>query len=1223
MAHCFLLKRTFTTKMLGLFIAAMLAGVVGMAQTINYTGDKVSVEKLLGVIKQQTGYSVMFNPDLLSKANPVTIEAHAMPLKEFLDKILAGNTLSYTIENKTIFIKKGVDHSKMDHSKMDHSGMAMMRIFKVRGKVVDENGKPLSGVSVSLDNSSFGIATDVKGNFELEDVKKISTITFNHLGYLKSTVSIAACCTDGSTLPAGVNASVANDNVTMTINVAMTADVKSLDDISVVNNGFQVVTRERSTAAAAKVTNAELNTQLNTNLSSALEGKAAGLSMYRGQPLLRGVGTFSQEVGTQPLLVIDGLPTGGDLNSINIYDVESVTLLKDAAATSIYGAVAANGVLVITTKRANKGSTQVSINADYFISTKPDMDKMHYATTGQMLDYETDVYNFKRKAYSGTTSEFFNSFGYIDNAGKLNNSISYYSPLYDLYRKQNDGKVTSAQVDSTLSQWRNNDFINEYTQKVWRNEVKRRYNLAVSSATDKNNSYFSINYEGNQLRTIYNKNDNVNLYLKNTFTPVKWLSATVGINGYYTDAVETNTSYNDYMIQPRYAAMEDASGKKVYADYIKTSDALNSNIAAYLATSSNFKNTRFNLLDEIGKGLTKTKALRLRAFTDINVKLPAGFSYNMKLQYETNKTEETTYDEADSYVMRMLYNRYTYYNSTALTWNHAIPDGARLTRLNPTSRNYTFRNQLNYFKQFNTAGKNSDITALVGTEIRESASNTGNTSVLYGFNPVTLASTTVDWNTISVTGINTFLYGTSRASYIPANYDQTIHRFFSMYGNAGYTFDGKYNLTGSVRVDQADLFGTDPKYRYRPMWSAGGGWNVTQEEFMRRIHWVDYLKVRVTYGIAGSVDRSSSPFIVGAAKSDKLYTGLQYTDISDLPNPKLRWEKTTTTNLGLDYTLFHNKLTGSIDYYVKRGSDLFATVALDPTVGASSMRINNGIISNKGIEVKIGSDWLKKKDLVLTSTFIIAFNKSNVVTTGAITTSAYDRIGSPTVYYEANTPYNSVYAYKFANITNGYPTFYDEKGTNNVTFATDGTPTVKQISSVSAISRVGTFIPVFNGSFQQGVFYKGFQLNALFAFYGGHKLRKDVVSLDGYDQTDRAIANRWSESNPDGLRLQIDYPTTASTSAAGNLSQYYRYSDVNIASASFVRLRNISLSYTLPVQVCRQLHMKGVKFTAQANNLWLWSAVGNDIDPETYSLSSGTRSVPTSKTFLFGASLTL
>lgn len=1217
MEHCFLLKRSVTKKVLGLLFAALLVSIAGVAQTIEYTGKNVPVEKLIGIIKQQTGYSVMYNPDLLSKASPVTIEAHNMPLTEFLHKILAENVLVYTIENKTIFIKKGVDHSKMDHS---GGGMTMMRIFNVRGRVTGVGGEPMQGVAVSQDKSPYGIITDANGNFELKDVKKINTLYFNLLGYQKASVSVAACCTDGATLPQGVTASVADDNVTMTMNVLLTPDVKELDEIAVVNNGFQVVTRERSTASAVKVGNAELNSQLNTNLSSALEGKAAGLSMYRSAPVIRGVSTFSASVTTNPLLVIDGLPTEGDISNINIYDVESVTVLKDAAATSIYGAVAANGVLVITTKRAKKGTTQVSVNADYFVNTRPDIDKMHYATTSQMIDYETDVYNYKL-AQKGSLANLFASYGSYHNG-----SITYYSPLFSLYRKQGEGTLTSGQVDSTLGKWRNNDYIDQYTSKVWRNEVKRRYNLAISSGNEKSNTYFSINYEGNQLRVQNNKNDNVNMYLKSTFTPASWLSVTVGANGAYSDAVATNTAYNDYTIQPRYAAIEDDNGKRVYADYIAYTGAgnMNASLAATIESNSKLKSVKFNILDELERGFTKTKNLRLRAFTDISMKLFKGLSYNVKLQYELNKTERTTLDDANTYLMRTLYNTFASVNSTSGVYTYNVPDGARMTRDNPLSRNYTFRNQLDYSKQFKVAGKNSDIAALVGTEIREIASNSGNSSVLYGFNPQTLASVNMDWNTLSTSGVSSDLYnGSYKMSYSPANYSEVLHRYFSMYGNFGYTLDGKYNLTGSVRVDQTDLFGTDPKYRYRPLWSIGGGWNLTQEHFMEGISWVNYLKARLTYGVAGNVDKTSSPFILGTAKSDVLYTNLQYTNIATLPNPKLRWEKTETTNLGFDFSIYRNKIRGSIDFYKKKSSDLLVQVALDPTIGASSQVLNSGVINNKGIELSLSSDWFKTRNVVLTSTLNIAFNKSNVGKDGIATTDGYNMIASPTYYFQANTPYNSLYAYKLANIKNGYPVIYDEKGSANVTFDASGNPTsMKQVTATAALTRAGSLIPVYNGSFQQGIQYKSFQLNALFAFYGGHQLRKDVMSLDGFDQTDRGIVNRWSATNPDGLRVEKDYPT-AYNSYVGSLSKYYRYSDANVASATSVRLRNVSLSYTLPAGICRTLHMKQVKFTAQANNLWLWAAAGNDIDPESFSLNSGTRSLPVSKTFLFGAAISL
>lgn len=1209
------------SSLIAFFIAALLMTDAVMAQTINYSAKKVSLEKAISTIKQQTGYSVMYNPDILSGAATVSIDAKDMPLKEYLEKILAGNPLKYTIENKTIFIKH--DHSKMNHE--DGGGFHMVRIFHVTGKVTGEDGQALPLVSVAIGNTPYGGTTDKEGVFTLHEVKEMQTLTFTYMGYKKRAVSIAACCGKES-LPEGVS-SVMVDPSNLSLTVRLEPDVKSLGEIAIANTGYQLVSRERSSAAMTTVNEKELNTQLNNNMTTALEGKVAGVSFYRGEPAIRGTNTFGNDTsGAKPLLVIDGMITEGELADINVYDIESVTVLKDAAASSIYGARAANGVIVLTTKKGKRGAgVQINVNADHFITMKPDVSKMHYASTSQIIDYETDKYNYELNNYGGSTTELFNSYGNIGNG-----TIKYYSPLYALYQNQANGKVTQEEVDNTIAQWRKNDYIRDYTKYVWKNEMKQRYNISLSNAGDKTNTYVSVNYEGNQQRVMNNTSDILSVYFKNTYSVNKWLELTAGLNGRYSTETTTYDLYNTYDLQPRYSTILDANGNKVYADYVNaedgfsSADGMNAQVASAIAGNSNFKSVKFNVLDELNNGLTINNTLWLRSFTDVNIRFSKHLKYGVKLQYEMSRKELSMQNEADSYRMRYLYNAMLTYNSTTGKYTESIPTGDRLYTANSRARNFTFRQQLDYNNDFKIAGKNSSLFAIAGMETRELYTPGINSSLIYGYNPVTLSSTLVDWYSMTENGINSYLYGTTTLSYTPGKVRTTTrHRYVSFYGNFGYTFNERYNLTGSVRVDQTDLFGTDPKYRYRPLWSVGGGWNATNEHFLQDVSWLNFLKLRATYGIGGNVDQSTSPFIRATLKSDNLFPGLQYSNVSTLPNPKLRWEKTATLNFGVDYTIFNNVLNGSIDYYRKYSSDLLATTDLDPTVGSTSMTINNGAMSNRGVEIMVNSTWLNRKDFTLASRLTVGFNRNRIEKVTHSVTDAYNLIGSPNANYYAGTPLNAVYAYQYAGMTNGYPTFYDQTGKVNVTFDATGTPvTVTALNQPAVVKLMGTSTPRYTAFFQQMAGYKGFELTVNFAYYGGHKMRKDAIKLYGFDQKDESLARRYNENNTNTAipRLQVDYPA-ALVAYASTLSTYYSYSDLQVVSAASMRLRNVALAYTLSGRYCKLLHVKGLRLTAQANNLWLWTANNDDIDPETFSLNTGSRNLPTPKSYLFGAAL--
>lgn len=1219
-------KPVFCKKLLVLLFCLGYGTGAVMAQ-IHYSGKEVKLDKVFAAVKQQTGYSIMYNPDMVEKAKPVTIEAHDMSVEAFLTQVLKGSGLAYTIENKTVFIKKA---QVQDHSAhMNTEGLKLMRIYQLEGTITNAKGEPLPAVTVAVNGTTKGMATDDRGRFALEDVPENGTLRIASVGYETTLVPVKSCAANGT--PAGGVTCAMPDHSHVQIKIVMKAAVNEMGDLFLTaNTGYQTLSKERITGAADVITDKELNAHLNTSLSAAIEGKVAGLSMYKNSPVIRGVGTFrlpDNPNAATPLLVIDGVVTESTLDQINPYDIESVTVLKDAAAASIYGARAANGVIVLTTRTAKRGETQVSVNADYFITDRPDLNKMHYASTGDMIDYETQYYQYLLGKVNNNTTTFFNSYG------TLNSATTYYSPLYALYRNKAENKITDTQLDSTLKKWRTNDYMVQFHDLVWRPEVRKRLNMSLGASSDKSNTYFSVNYDGNQLRMKNNYNDNFNLYFKNTYNYRNWFQFTVGGNGAYSRSVTTPSEYDNYFLQPRYDRIVDDAGNRVNTDYINLTDGfstsvyLNSATVAAMKANGNFKPVYFNILDELEYNKTKKQNLRLRAFADATAKLFPFLNFSTRFQYELGKTETEYYSEAASYKMRYAYNTMTSYDATTKVYKRNVPEGDRIYQQLDQSRNFTWRNQLDFNKRFTAARAQHEIYAIAGMEVRETFAPINTSALRYGYNPVSLTNSNTDWVTLSETGVASYVGGKNvTLSYTPGKtLTETRHRFVSYYGNMGYTLNGKYNLTGSVRVDVADFFGGDPKYRYRPLWSLGGGWNVYREEFMKDVKWVNMLKVRATYGVSGNVDQSSSPYATAAIKSDPLYTNLQYYTIATFPNPKLRWEKSATINLGLDFELFNHIINGSLDMYRKYSSDLLVTKALDPTVGTSSQVINNGAIINKGIELSVNYNWLRNKDVQASSAVTFAYNSNKISKTDRLGTSPALFVQTPYYYFMANTPLNSVYAYRYAGMVKGVPAVLDEKGVSNVTYDADGNLTsYKVVNTVDALTRVGTLIPVWSGSFRQSFSYKGFQLSAMFAFYGGHKMRRDAIDFSGYTQTNRDIANRWTAADPDSdvPRFQIDYAESVKN-AAQDLSTYYRFSDLNVVSATSVRMRNLSLSYALPGKYSRLIGLKGIKLTAQANNLWLWTAAGDDLDPETMSLNTGTRSLPTSKSFLFGLNVNL
>ncbi|MCR8668946.1 SusC/RagA family TonB-linked outer membrane protein [Aestuariibaculum sp. M13] len=1185
--------RNFTLCFM-LFLSGLL-----YAQNITVNFDEASLEKALKELAKQADYEVLYTQKLLKDSKPVTLNFKNANLKEALDAVFKNQNLKYTLTNKTIVVTS----TKSDN--------LSAQLINVTGIVLNTNKEPFPGVTVHvLGTNKFSIS-DFDGRFSIENVPSNGIIECSGLTIGKKSFSV-----NGQT------------QLTLVVEEKIT----EMDEVVV--TGYKTITRSHLTGAVSKIDQKTLNQNINTDLLAALEGRVAGL-MYQKNPygassdtpILRGIGTFSSlQVGYSPLIVIDGLPTELTLDQINPYDIESVNVLKDAAAASIYGSRAANGIIVLTTKKG-KGNLKVSVNTDFFISTKPNLKDLNYASTSDLIDFEQAVYERERNRYSDISSMF-------DGYGTIGSSnIEYYSPLYQLNRDLETGTLSQSDYDNTIAQWRNNDYLNDYRKNVWQNEFRQRYNVSFSGSSNKQNTYVSFNYDQSDNRLKYNKDQSFNLYAKSSYQLNNWLDATVGINGTIRNADITDSSYDDFNIQKRYERITDDNGNLVISPFVGISDGFTSSgvinplVASQIAGLSGFNPVTFNILESLQEGVTHRNSLNLRAFAKLRAKLWKGLSVSSQFQYETARTNSDQFYGADSYKMRYAINTLTGYNPDTNTYTYldGFSEGGRYKQLSSQASNYSFRNQLDYSQEFGE-GKHF-VSAIAGFEMRETSVPRSIESLRYGYDPVTLSSATINTLDLSQTGVDSYIYGRNKTLSAPSrNQEEILHRYFSVYSTLNYTYLNKYNVTGSYRVDRADLFGVDSKYKNRPLWSAGLGWNITNENFMKSVSWVNALKLRATHGVSGNVDQTTTPYVTANWRNDRLYQSLQYINITAQPNPMLRWEKTTSSNLGLDFSVLQSKLRGSIDVYRKYSSDLLATTDLDPTVGALTRRINAGALLNKGVEFSIGSDWYKKGGFSMGSNLVLAFNKTTVdkVTREQSNASVY--VSSPTNYFLEGETYNSLYAYKYGGMINGYPYVLDENGEPSITFDEEGNPlsnTIKTITNPDALVNKGSLMPTYTGSFSQHFSFKQFELNMLLVFSGGNVMRKDVIDMSSDDVNDQDIVNRYTDLQQNGnTRLYVDFDESV-RNYAGTISSQWRNSDVNVIDGDYIKLRNISLGYNLPEAFAKKIKFSSAKFTFQVNNLWYWSAAGNRIDPEVYASNSGTRSIPLPKTFLLGLNLNI
>ena len=1081
---------------------------------------------------------------------------------------------------------------------------AFAQMISVSGKVTDVTNHPLEGAAVVVKNDnillSMGTLTDIKGEFRIS-AKAGEVIRISYLGMKSREFTVSA--------------------EQPFLKVHLEPEIITLSSTDVVATGYQNLHKEQTTSAYTKIRTDQLNRQLNRTVQEAIEGQIAGVRFtkdpFTGKevPILRGVGTFSGNVGYSPLVVIDDIPTDTPLEDINPKDIESVTVLKDAAATAIYGVRAANGVIVIVTKKGLQNGLRINVHTDLFYTFKPNMSRMRYASTSALIDLETAFYQSKLADSNGNVDDLFASYGEI--GGRQ--TVRYYSPLFQLYRDQAKGKLSQQEVNSTLNEWRNRDYLRDFKRYMWQPIISKRYNISVESGNNRSQNYASLQYEDIDERIVTEKTRALNLYLKNTYQLTPWLKSTIGVNGRYTavDAVaeQVRNLYTDYLKQPRYTRL---LGTNPYAGF-NLAAPINGHILEQIAGNDAFRPYSFNLLESIAQEHQKQYNLSLRPFANLQVSIIKGLQYQSYFQYELNTHNSETFFGKDTYYMRLRHNQLVKQDATTQKFSSELPEGGYYEQEKGQTQHYTFRQQLDFNRTFAEA---HNVTALLGFEMRQHYTPRNTKEMQYGYDEQTLSFPTLNWKDLYNPGVTTYLYGRQSLSLSRNQQSETKHRFISFYSTLGYSYRQKYNLTGSVRVDQADMFGADPKYKYRPLWSVGGSWNLHREDFFYG-NVVNLLKLRLTYGVSGNVDQTTTPFLRGRLLTDVrgAYPSQQYLQFNDtdLPNPKLRWEKTETTNLGIDFGMWY-WLSGSIDLYRRYSSDLLVLTELDPTVGAQRRLINNGALLNKGIEVSLNATRELAKDLQLTVRTTFAYNKNTIEKVSSKPSNAVEYARNPLRYYKQGDDFNSLYAYRYKETTNGYPIYLDENGNPNTTFDANGVPTIKDIINEDALVRLGTMNPTFNGALSLQLRYKAFELGTMFIYAGGHKLRKDTYSINQESETHRDITQRWTAANPTDMpRMSFDYPATLRRTA-NTVNTLWQFGDNHVVNADYIKWRNVLFSCYIPKNICEKLRLQEAKITAQLNNLLTWCAAGDDIDPETYHLNSGSRALPVATAAFFGIS---
>ncbi len=1149
-------KPIFIMKLVAILLTVLCLQVSaeGFSQRITINKSNASLKSILQEIRKQSGYELLYSSDLLQTATAVNLHIRNAKLEEALNQTLVGQNFGYEIIEKTILIKP------LNPTSKNTLRNPVVRVLKVvRGRVVTEDQQALPGVIIAEKGSSNKTATNSDGEFELKNVTDDAVLTASYIGY--------------------ETAEIPTKGITKALNIQLKPSNTKLQEVAItVSTGYQNLPKERATGSFSFVDKKKLAiTNLgSTNFAKGLEGIVPGLLIGpKGEMQVRGASSLKAAT-REVLIVVDGFPVESGNYTINPNDIENITVLKDAAAASIWGVRASNGVIVITTKSgmATDGKAVFDLTTNLSIDQRPDFGSQRIASTSDYIDFEVET--IKK--------------GWINFATADNNP---YSKVGELFYKKYKGLMNDAQVEEGLNNLKKLNALDQQNL-IYRKAVQRQINLSVRGGTEKHKFAISSFYTKQLTSNVGNKNDQFILNFKNSLQVLPKLTLSLGVNATYADNSGSTAGY-------------DFSTGRPYLPLLDENDAYvshGSRVSDHLKQGyydKGYLNWDINPLQNIQNTKTNTNTFASRINIGADYKVVKGVNITSQFQTDLRFINTDNLQNLNTYYVRNLANTWRVYDDTKKAYVSRFPIGPVYDKTKDRQNSWTFRNMVNIDQQI---GTDHSITGIAGMELRK-IDRKSNMERYYNYNSQALTVDNFDAAALAnytLTSLGTY----EQYLWNPA-FAENDNRFFSLFANAAYTYKNKYTLSGSIRTDQSNLFGTDPKYRYRPLWSVGASWNATNEAFLAPVTFLSKLILRTTYGINGNIG-NSSPYPI--ASTGKNFSSQENQLLFTNPeNRALRPEKTSTTNIGVDFGLFNNRITGALDLYRKKSYDLLGSSILDPTTGFERAEKNTASMSNHGIELNLNARILQG-DIRLTADFTFGYNKNKVTNVLAPNNNASTYVAG--ISPISGIPLSYLYSYKWAGLSNkGEPQIYDANGNIQSWSAT-------RLTDVKALKYVGTLDPPVYGGMMINIGYKNFTLTPQFTYKFGHVMRINTTRTDLIAGLSNDITNRWQ--NP-GDELHTNIPRIYNTSSIdARWNDYYRKADVWDDDASFIRLRSLSLSYQLPKQYLGKV-FTAASITGQANNLWLWTANKQNLDPDYVNLSTGSIGFPAVKNYVISLNL--
>jgi len=1165
-------KMLMIMKLTALLLTAIILQVSAttLAQKVTLKEKNITVGQVFNKISTQTGYDFLYTTSLLKSAKPVTIDVQNVELNVVLKEIFANQPLDFSIGDKSVVVTPRTKPPL-------RTGMPVsIAPITITGKVIDSaSGKPLSGATVIIKGSGQGIRTAPNGFFILPNVDDNATIIFSFIGYKNKEVRAAK---DMGT-------------------IALSMSSSSLDEVAVtVNTGYQRIKPEQSTGAVSQLSSKMYESRISTNFLDGLVNKLPGLMINNNvlfnstvpggsassRPLfnIRGISTMS--ANQTPLIVVDGYPTELTLDLIDPNEIKSVTILKDAAAATVYGVRASNGVIVIERKTPLAGKAQFTFRATTALTPKENYSRYRWADDASAI-----AADYKRTVFASSVNA--NTWAGLARGGE---GTTRRSPVYYLLAQAAANIITPSQAANSFAALAGYDNLEEYSDLFQRNAFTKAYNLNVSGGSPNALYYISSNYTGNRTTSINNDDNRFSITARSLLKFTKRLSLDITTD-YQEQRMNSAPVPGVSSVEP-YEHYRDVNGNPAYI--------LSGSISPFYNRSLMAQGLADNLyypLVDVNEISDKTHIVNNRFKADFLYNIGGGLDLTFGGVYENSRSDfKHNASERSSETIDYI-NSYAVKNADG-TLKYNIPVGGYLNQVGTTTTSYTARTQLNFNRTF---ARDHFFSIIAGGEVR-SLVNKGNTASYFGYNDESLLLQPVDFSAISTGAIvGSFQLGAplQGQGYFNSFFNQQYNedRFLSGYSTFTYSFRNTYTLTASARIDQSNLFGTNPKYKYKPLWSVGAGWNINKESFMENVDWINTLKLRASYGFNGNVAKSSLPEVIARSVLSNYVTPTsQALTLLSYANSSLRWEQTKNVNIGLDYTIFKN-VRGSVDYYTKRSTDLLGNAVIDPTIGVSPTLINQATINNQGLELNLNADWISTPKLNWNTAFAVSRNTSKVLDVYRASDSRPSTLAA--LGYVKNYPVGAMFSYNYVGLDNkGYPLVSGNGGKIYDTQAIGGnTPTGIALKSDTSgvVKYTGSSIPTIFAGLTNRVDVGSFYFQATVNYYGGFKVR--VPRPD--PASNRPLEGAGNFWKMPGDELKTDVMGLAGFFNNQNARDAYNFADKYVVHGDYITLGDLIVSYNFDQSnFIKKVGLRHLEIKAQASNLY---TVG--LNRYNYSLGAG------------------